>query len=296
MKTHLNNTIRLGCCALMAAAFLIHSAQAQAPAFGGHYPAGVEGIKAGSLPPPGIYLRQYNWLYFADKYPGGPPNFDIFVYVNAPRLVWISEFEILGGNYGADVLLPFGYADVQAGPFRDRRFSLGDIHVEPITLSWRLQQFDAAVGYAIWAPTGNHRRMAGLGKGFWSHMFTAGATWYPDAEKTWALSALNRYEIHTKHRDLNITPGDTYTLEGGLSKSIRPTIDVGAVGYYQGQVTRDRGPGASGVKDRVAAAGPEVAVVCPRLGLITSLRYLREFAAKDRPEGNVVTLTFTKRF
>jgi hypothetical protein len=26
------------------------------------------------------------------------------------------------------------------------------------------------------------------------------------------------------------------------------------------------------------------------------LRYLREFGAKDRPEGNLVTLTLTKRF
>jgi hypothetical protein len=297
----LNNTHRLGCGLLAAALITLTQSTIHgqgAPPFTGHYPAGVEGIKAGSLPPPGLYFRDYNLFYFADRYPGGPPDFDVFAYINAPRLVWISEFTILGGNYGADVLLPLGYTDLEIGSFRDKHFSVGDIHVEPITLSWRKERFDAAVGYAFWAPTGDYdvRHPARLAKGFWSHMFTAGSTWYVDAGKTWAVSALNRYEIHHKNKDLNITPGDNYTLEWGLSKSVIPTIDVGVVGYYQQQVTRDKGPGASREKDRVAAIGPEIAGVCPKLGLITSLRYLREFGAKDRPEGNLVTLTLTKRF
>lgn len=297
MKTKQNNIIRLSC-GLVAAALLTLTHPVQGQSFTGHYPAGAEGIKAGSLPPPGIYLRDYNILYFADRYPDGPKDFDLFAYINAPRLIWISEFKILGGYYGADVLLPIGYADVEVGPFSDDAFSIGDIHVEPITLSWHSKQFDAAVGYAFWAPTGDFsaRHPARLAKGFWSHMFTAGATWYVDQEKTWAISALNRYEIHMEHEDFDITAGDSYTLEFGLSKTIRPTIDVGLVGYYQQQVNRDSGTGASKLKDHVLAVGPEIAAICPKLGVITSLRYLREFDAKDRPEGHTVTLTLTKRF
>jgi hypothetical protein len=37
-------------------------------------------------------------------------------------------------------------------------------------------------------------------------------------------------------------------------------------------------------------------VVCPKLGLITSLRYLYEASAADRLQGQAVRLTFTKRF
>ena len=29
-----------------------------------HYPAGVEGVKGPSLPPPGVYIRDYNYIYF----------------------------------------------------------------------------------------------------------------------------------------------------------------------------------------------------------------------------------------
>ncbi len=50
-------------------------------------------------------------------------------------------------------------------------------------------------------------------------MQTAGATWYIDEEKTWAVSALNRYEFNTEQRNTDIIPGQTYTLEWGVSKT-----------------------------------------------------------------------------
>ena len=32
-----------------------------------HYAPGVEGIKAASLPPPGVYFRDYSYFYTADQ-------------------------------------------------------------------------------------------------------------------------------------------------------------------------------------------------------------------------------------
>jgi hypothetical protein len=273
-------------------------AQAPAPSFGAHYPAGVEGIKAGSLPPPGLYLRDYNYFYWSDDLKHGPPDFDLFAYVQAPRLIWISDFKVLGGYYGADVLIPFADTDLKAGGAKDSHFGLADIHVEPITLSWHIPQADFAVGYAFWAPTGDFdlKHPALPGKGFWGNMFTAGGTYYFDAAKTWAVSALNRYEINLEHEDLPITPGNTDTLEWGISKSVTKSIDLGFVGFYQQQTTEDHGTGASHELDYSVALGPELDLFCSRLGLFTSLRYLYEVAVNDRPQGNVVTLTLTKRW
>ncbi|MBI4660848.1 MAG: transporter [Verrucomicrobia bacterium] len=284
--------------ALLFACALTFSAPALAQ---NHYPAGVEGIKAGSLPPPGIYLRDYNLVYFADQLKGGPPNFDLLAYVNAPRAIWITDWKILGGYYGMDVLLPFVHTDLTAGGYKDDAFEVGDIHVEPLTLSWHPKQFDFAVGYAFWAPTGDFdaNRPVKPGKGFWSNMFTGGATWYPDQEKTWAFSLLNRYELHTENDDLKITPGDTYTLEWGLSKALTKTMELGVVGYYQQQIDDDRGPGVTydpSLHERIAGVGPEISLVCPKLMLFTSVRYAKEFASKARPEGHTVTVTFTKRW
>ena len=263
-----------------------------------HYPQGVEGIKAASLPPPGFYARDYNYFYWSDNFKGGPPGFDLFAYVQAPRLIYITDFKILGGFYGADVLVPFPYQDLQAGGFDGSKFGLGDIFFEPITLSWHPKQFDFAVGYGFWAPSGDYSPTDPVspGKGFWTQMLTAGATWYPDEEKTWSVSLLNRYEFNQEQQDTDITPGQYLTMEWGIAKSFRKTIDVGLVGYYQLQTTKATGAGAPNNLPWVVGLGPEINMVCPKLGLITSLRYVYEIESHGRPQGNMVNITLTKRF
>jgi hypothetical protein len=269
--------------------------------FSGHYPVGVEGIKCGSVPPPGIYLRDYNVFYSADRFKDGPSDFDILGYINAARLIWVSDFKILGANWGTDLIVPFGYIDWKVAGASHDYFGIGDIYYEPVLLAWHPKRFDIGIGYSFWAPTGEYsqNRPSLLWKGFWSHMFTAGMTYYLDSAKTWAISVLNRYEIHTQHNEIDITPGDTYSLEWGVSKAIAKSIEVGLVGYYQQQVTDDSGSAVNydkSIYDRVIGLGPEILMFCPRLNLFTSLRYCREFSATQRPEGNLISLTFTKRF
>jgi hypothetical protein len=93
-----------------------------------------------------------------------------------------------------------------------------------------------------------------------------------------------------------LTPGQYWTLEWAVGKSASKTVEAGAVGYIQVQTTSGSGVDASIEKDHVAAIGPEVTIACPRLKLNTSIRYLREFAAHNRAEGNTVNITFTRRF
>ena len=271
--------------------------QAQ-PIVAGHYPAGSEGIKGASLPPPGVYLRDYNLFYFADKFKDGPPNFEILAYVNAPRLIWITNQEILGANYGMDVIMPFGYMDWKAGAQDEHHLGIGDIEVEPVLLSWHFKQFDLAAGYGFWIPSGDYdpSRPDLIAKGFWSHMLTLGSTWYPDQEKTWAVSLLHRYEFCHEQTKTHIDPGQVYTLEWGLSKSLRPGVDVGLIGYYQQQTTKDSGRTETGRLDRKLGFGPEISAFCPKLGLITSLRYAYECAAVERAQGHLIALTLTKPF
>jgi len=268
-----------------------------------HYGPGSEGIKGASLPPPGIYFRDYNYFYWADQVNDkagnkfSPADLDTFTYVNLPRVMWITDTKFLGGFVGVDGFLPLAYqktsVNTPKGPFSDSTFGIGDLFAEG-TLSWHLKQFDFAVGSGVDAPTGDSgSTRAGLG--YWTFMQTAGATWYVDEEKTWAVSALNRYEFNTEQRDTHVTPGDTYTLEWGVSKTVAKVIDLGAVGYYQQQVTSTSGSSASD-RSRVAAVGPEVSVAFPKQMFFVSLRYNYEFMAENRAQGNAVTLTLTKRF
>ena len=280
------------------------AAQAQPSA---HYVPGVEGIKAATLPPPGIYLRDYNVAYASDRL-NDPKGNEInaadpkaFVYANVPRLIWITDLKLLGGNIGVDALLPLQYtsleANTPAGKYDASKFGMGDLFAEA-TWSWHLKQFDLAVGYGAWMPTGQSSTATpnvDPGQGYWGQMITAGATWYPDSAKKISLSALNRFEINSEQNDSNLTKGDVWTIEGGISYAVAPTVDVGVVSYFQRQVTGDKN-GTTSALDEVVAVGPEVSVFYPRITFGWSLRYLYELKSEDRLQGQTIVLTLTKRF
>jgi hypothetical protein len=292
---------------LLAAAIALPSILIAQPS--AHYPPGLEGVKAATLPPPGLYVRDYNYFYFADRLNDSngneikPADPEAFIYANAPRVLWITDMKALGGFVGFDALVPLQQtsleANTPAGRFDESDFNVGDLFAEA-TLSWHLAQLDAAVGFGVWAPTGNSSPLYDLstdaGKGYWTPMFTAGATYYFDTNKQWAVSILNRYELNTQEKYTDITPGDAWTVEGGFSYGVSKTVDVGLVGYHQRQLNSDKGGLASSARDWVAGAGPEVSVFYPRIMFGWSFRYLYEFAAENRLQGHTAVLTLTKRF
>jgi len=291
--------------ALLALPQLIH---AQPTA---HYVPGTEGLKAASLPPPGIYLRDYNVFYYSDRLndsqgnsiPGTDPK--AFIYANVPRLLWITDMVLFGGSIGFDALLPLQYTDLEvntvSGHFNDNTFGIGDAFGE-VTWSAHTAHWDLSLGYGIWGPSGDSSSKeptTEAGLGYWGQMITAGATFYPDNAKKWSISALNRYEINGVKDGTDFSPGDAWTIEGGISRALSPTVDLGVVGYYQMQATKSSGDTTgyfSASRDEVAGIGPEISVFYPRETLGWTLRYLYEFMAEDRLQGHTVVLTITKRF
>ncbi|MHC4954268.1 MAG: SphA family protein [Planctomycetota bacterium] len=272
------------------------------------YPLGSEGLRAGSLPPPGLYVKTYAQYYGAglikdsegDSLPG---DFDLDVWAVAPRIIYITPWKILGGTYGFDVLIPIvsSSIDFEIAQLDESEFGLADIFIEPISLGWRKERWDWGVAYGVFAPTGDNdpRNPASLGKGYWSHLFTAGATWYIDKEKTWTASILARYEIHSDKDDVDLRPGDDFMFEWGVGKRIGKAVEVGVVGYAVWQVTEDSGDDARPdmTRDRVFALGPEFNLAIPtkdKKGLQAhlALRLLWEFEARDRPQGFTGTFVF----
>jgi hypothetical protein len=271
----------------------------------GHYVNGAEGIRAATLPPPGFYYRMYNVYYRADEVTDEDGDaldvgFDIRVYALVNRFVWISNTRILGADFGADVIIPLVYTDIElkALGVEDNEFGLGDIAIEPFVLSWHGARWDASCGLAAYVPTGETDEPASPGKDFWTALITLGGTYYLDIEKTWSASILARYEIHGEQDETDVRPGNDLHFEWGIGKTLRKIWDVGLAGYCQWQVTDDSGLGArdKGVHDRVFAAGPEVSVFIPPAKTFLSLRSLWEFGAIDRTEGHVIVLTLTRAF
>jgi hypothetical protein len=274
----------------------------------GHYVSGVEGIKAASVPPPGMYLKSYNAFYTAGELTdkdgdNAPVDFDLTVFVSAFRYIWVTDYTFFGGNFFVDATIPFIYTDIEIGAFGvdDDEFAVGDINIEPLGIAWHGNRFDAAFGFSVYAPTGktSQTNSAAPGKDFWTQMFTVGGTLYMDTAKTWTASVLARYEFHSEKDDADITPGDDFHFEWGISKNIDRVWDLGLTGYCHWQVTDDKGKDVAydqSVHDRVYAIGPEVSRFFPAMGFGVSLRSQFEFESKDRTEGNITTLTLTKIF
>src|SRR5450756_3034662 len=71
-----------------------------------HYPAGSEGVKGATLPPTGLSIEDYNSFYYADQLTGfGVPanqGFHSFSYTQAPRLIWMTGWNIFCLLYTSD--------------------------------------------------------------------------------------------------------------------------------------------------------------------------------------------------
>jgi hypothetical protein len=267
-----------------------------------HYPPGIHGLNAATLPPPGVYLRDYNLFYFSDRLndghgnPTGPANFDAFTYANVIRPIWITKLNILGGYLGTDIVIPLVDRHLTSGAFSDSTFGLGDIFPE-VTMSWHPKAFDICAGVGEWMPTGESapRPTTKPGLDYWATMFTLGATWYMDNAKTWSLSALNRYEINTQQGFSHTTTGDAWTVEWGLAKALNKTVSIGPVGYYQAKVTDDYGDHPL-PDNRVLAVGGEVMLSFRPQKFYVSVRYNYEVLAENRAQGQSVALVLTKGF
>lgn len=274
-----------------------------------HYVNGVEGLKAPSLPPPGWYVRLYGAYYSSDTLRDAngdklPVGFDADVLAIVPRLIWITPYKILGADYGMDVLAPYlsKHITIDAMSLDAKSSGFGDICIEPVLLSWHLARADVCAAAGGYLKTGDYDAQdpSSPGDGYNSLLFTLGSTLYLDAAKTRTASALARYEVNGEKDDVNITPGDTFHFEWGVSQNLAKLFDVGLVGYCQWQVTDDRGSGVKegtqGDHDQSFAVGPEVQCFIPQVKTIASLRYEHEFAVRDRPEGQIGVLTLTKLF
>lgn len=284
---------------------------ARGQSLGNHYPLGVEGIKAGFPPPMGLYLRNYTTYYSSDQLNDAQSqrlslNFHQTIVADATRFSYVTHYQIFGGNYGFGMIVPYVYNSTTIASNTQTHLGVADIYFEPVIVGWHLEQFDIMTNAGFFAPTAhfNPTDASSLGNGFWTGMYTLGVTYYPDKEKLWNLSLLNRLEFSTEQEQTHIQPGFGESFEWGVGRSflIGPhengppdgILDVGVAGYCGCQYTRTTGPYPMHSQD-VAAAGPEIAYTMPKSNTLFSIRYEPEFESKARPEGATLNLTITTK-
>ena len=111
--------------------------------------------------------------------------------------------------------------------------------------------------------------------------------------------------MHGNKEGADIRPGDNLTVSWGLSqilplnKKQSVLADIGFDGHDLFQVSGDSGRNVTwdaSVHDGVHGFGPSVAFIFPFWHASLSLRWMHEYNARDRFQGDIFTINLAKKF
>ena len=167
---------------------------------------GFLGLQSGTQAPPGLYVGNIVWVYPTStiKNDNGDTvnqRGSLTSTLNTILISWVSNFKILGANYGATVAIPFIKNRIQVNSLDvNSGFAFTDMIVTPISLGWNTKRADFTAGYNLYLPTG--RFSAGgtdnTGLGMYGNEFFVGTTVYLDQKKLW--SAAGKLRARVSHR------------------------------------------------------------------------------------------------
>ena len=278
----------------------------------GNHILGSNGLHAGTQSAPSVNFSVPFYWYDATKLINSKgevinrfPNTTVFMTgINASI---VTNIKILNANYGAGVLVSFMSNRIESDIMQlDIPFGFTDMYVQPVQLGWHLKKADFTAGYAVYVPTGKYKfgERDNSGLGMWGHEISGGTTWFLNSKKTFNISSLASYEMHSHKKDTTMKTGDLFTAEGGIAKTFfkkvpnasKPMeLNVGMIYYMQFKLTGDELPPGSRVysiaKDHVYAGGIEGSAVFPKVSTSLSFRWLGEVAAKNRFQGSTFLIT-----
>lgn len=290
---------------LLAAATLFMCSSLASAAETSHYPNGTSGLKAATLPPPGLHYLMLNVLYQADELKDRngddiPIGFKVNNFFNVHRLFYVAKEKVMGATVGGNVSIPIAHVKTEFDAFGQQHetTTLADIFLEPLIMQWSSPHWDLGWNLGIAFPTGKRDKLNPTSPGrkdYWTLYPSLRGTYYFDQDRTWTLSVLGRYELHSKRKGMDLTAGDTMSFEWGLGKQMG-FLDLGVSGYADWQVTDDKGDDAvdGDIHHRSFGIGPEVQYYSTSLNLGVQFRHWVEFGARDNSQGTITTLTFFK--
>lgn len=233
-------------------------------------------------------------------------------------VLWVAPQQVLGGHFGVGALLPAGYQEVDvkvnartALTFpngtvlqsnRSRRISDSTVAFgDPLAtafIGWNSGNWHWKVAGLVNVPIGQYDRTNLVNMGFnrWAADLTASTTWL-DPGSGFEVSAAAGFTFNGENSATNYKTGTEFHLEGAVMKHFSKDFAVGVAGYHYEQVTGDSGAGAvlGDFKGRVSAIGPNLTYnfQLGNVPVLTSVRWLHEFNATNRLQGDSVFATLT---
>ncbi len=279
---------------------------------GGFYLLGSRGPLAGITPPPGVYFQDDSYFYSGDTSAaldlGGTIvglGVDADVYLNLPTGLWVTPWEILGGNLGFSATLVIGGPDISAAIIApvviplatDSITAFGDPSLG-VFLGWHSGNLHWQTGVSVNVPIGDYRKgdIANVALNYWAADVYGAATWL-DPATGFELSGAMGVTFNAENPATKYQTGTELHLEGAIVQHFSQAFDAGLVGYFYNQLTGDSGSGVpaslGGFEGQVAAVGVTAGYnfQLGALPVSTRVKYFHEFEAENRLEGVAAYLT-----
>lgn len=260
---------------------------------------GAEGLLAGALPPPGLYLLSYYQNYTASDFVGSDgnrliPDFDIDAKALVPRLVWMTEQQFLGGQLGFYAAQPLVDLRLKVAGQSDHNNGLGDLVFAPM-LGWHQGSHHWAAAVEIIFPTGDYdqNNLANLGKNYYTVRPILAYTY--SRPQGWDISSKISYSFNTENEDTNYHSGEYIAADYSIGYRLNPALTLALQGYAFKQTSSDKVNDLNiGFRGQALAYGPGIHY--QQDGWSLEAKYLKETAVENRPEGDVTWLKLVWSF
>lgn len=266
---------------------------------GDSFALGAEGMMAGALPPPGVYLLNYYQNYHAGSFDNGPPNFHADVNALIPRLVWMTKQNYLGGQLGFYAAQPFVDLRLSAAGMSDSNSGLGDLIIGSM-LGWHhgSHHWIGAVEGVL--DTGKYDSatptqplVANIGKNYNTVRPIIAYTYAP--QNGLDISTKLSYSFNTKNDDTQYKSGEYFAGDYSVGYKLNDHVKVAVEGYAFKQTESDEVNGNKiGMRGQVLAVGPAIQYQDKNWSL--EAKYLKETNVENRPEGHTSYLKFVWAF
>lgn len=265
------------------------------------YPDGLENYLSGALPPPGTHFMVYAGAASYDKVRDNDgnqipiPGFKVDVGVVAPRVIWVTQEKVLGGQLAFHAIAPFLDVDFKAGGAQFKSSGLGDITFGPALGFHASPSLHYVVGLDFYAPTGKYDKNdpSSLGKNYWTVQPVLAVSYIQPSGFNGELKLM--YDINSQNSDTQTRSGQAIHADYAAGWGFGNGWVAGIGGHVFQQVSSDSGPNSAAGNARALGFGPSIRYFDGKGWLFTA-KLQKEFSVRNRPEGTQLYVKATLPF
>jgi hypothetical protein len=233
-------------------------------------------------------------------------------------MLWAAPGQVMGGTFGLGVLAPVGYqrvdVDINARStltfpngdeltggnkfgVTDETFAIGD-PLATAFIGWHSGDWHWKLTGLLNIPIGAYSNADLVNMGFnrWAVDITGAVTWL-NPKTGFEVSVATGLTFNGENPDTDYKSGTEFHVEAAVMQHFSKSFAVGLAGYHYFQISGDSGSGAilGDFKGEVSAIGPNVTYnfQLGNVPVLTSVRWMHEFEATNRLEGDAGFLTVT---